>query len=81
MVLGFDFSLGFFTILCASEGSRSFMGGSDVLHCVQVPLTGTTVAPFGAHWSVVGLYIGSSLCTLFVVMGTPLMLYCNGPTP
>ena len=38
------FLLGFFTILCASEGSRSFMGGSDVVHCVRVSLTGTTVA-------------------------------------
>ena len=45
MVSGFYFSLGFFTILCAFEGSRSFMGGSDVVHCVRVSLTGTTVAP------------------------------------
>ena len=37
MVLGFYFSLRFFTILCASEGSRSFMGGSDVVHvCLGV---------------------------------------------
>ena len=45
--------LGFFTILCASEGSRSFMGGSDVVHCVRLSLTGTTVAASWAHWSVV----------------------------
>ena len=32
MVSGFYFSLGFFTILCASEGSRSFMGG--VMLCI-----------------------------------------------
>ena len=38
------FLLGFFTILCASEGSRSCRGGSDVVHCVRVSLTGTTVA-------------------------------------
>ena len=46
-------SLGFFTILCASEGSRSFMGGSDVVHCVRLSLTGTTVAASWSHWSVV----------------------------
>ena len=45
--------LGFFTILCASEGSRSFMGGSDVVHCVRLSLTGTTVAASWVHWSVV----------------------------
>ena len=44
MVSEFYFSLGFFTILCASEGSRSFMGGSDVVHCVRVSLTGKPVA-------------------------------------
>ena len=44
MVSGLDFSLGFFTILCASEASRSFMGGSDVVHCVRVSFTGTTMA-------------------------------------
>ena len=45
MVSEFNFFLlGFFTILCASEGNRSFMGGSDVVHCVRVSLTGTTVA-------------------------------------
>ena len=53
MVSGFEFALGFFTILCASEGSRSFMGGSDVVHCVRVSLTGTTVAMSWAHWSLV----------------------------
>ena len=59
------------TILCAFEDSRSFMGGSDVVHCVWVSLTGATVAPFWAHWSVVwiGLNILNSLCKLFVEMG------------
>ena len=38
------FLLGFFTILCAPKGSRSFMRGSDVVHCVRVSLTGTTMA-------------------------------------
>ena len=54
MVSGFYFSLGFFTILYASEGSRSFMGESDVVHCVRVSLTGTIVALSWAHWSLVG---------------------------
>ena len=43
-----------FTILCAFEDSRSFIGGSDFAHCIQVSLTGTTVEPFWVHWSVVG---------------------------
>ena len=34
------------------------MGGSDVAHCVQVPLTGTTMAEFWAGGSLVGI----SLC-------------------
>ena len=33
-----------FTILSASADSSSFMGGSDVVHCVRVPLTSTIVA-------------------------------------
>ena len=45
MVSGFDFSPGFLTILCVSECSCSFMGGSDVVHCVRVSLTGTAMAP------------------------------------
>ena len=51
---GILFSQGFFTIPCASEGSRSFMRGSDVVYCVWVSLTGTIVAPSWAHWSLVG---------------------------
>ena len=76
MVSGFHFSLGFFTILCASESSRSFMGGSDVVHCVRVSLTGTTVALSLAHWSLVwGLVctINLQFVTLSVGMG-PLKL-------
>ena len=46
MVLGFYFSGDILTILSASENSRSLMGGSDVVHCVRVLLTGTTVAEF-----------------------------------
>ena len=49
MVSGFYFSLGLFTILCVSESGRSFMGGTDVVHCVRGPLTGTTVATSRAH--------------------------------
>ena len=44
MVSGFYFLGDSLTILSTSEDSRSFMGGSDVVHCVRVPLTGTTVA-------------------------------------
>ena len=51
---GILFSLGFFSILCASEGSHSFIGGSDVVHCAQVSLTGTIVALSWSHWNVVG---------------------------
>ena len=43
IVSGFYFWDSFATI-CASEDSRSLMGGSDVVHCVQVPLAGTTGA-------------------------------------
>ena len=32
-------------------------------------------------WFGIGLDIGTSLCTLFVAMGAPLKLLCNGPTP
>ena len=55
MVSGFHFSRGLFTILSASEDSRSLMGGSDVVHCVQVPLTGTMMAAFATYGSVVGI--------------------------
>ena len=65
------FSLGFFTILCAFEDNRSFMGGSDVVHCVRMSLTGTTIVPFWAHWSMVGigLYNYTLFVTLLVGMG------------
>ena len=55
MVSGFHFSGDLFTILSASEDSRSVMGGSDVVHCVRVPLTGTTMAAFATYGSVVGI--------------------------
>ena len=53
------------------------------MHCVRVPLTGTTVAVFAAYESVVGivfltLYL---LCVQYCgLLGAPLPLYCNGPT-
>ena len=46
MVLGFYSSVDLLTILFASEDSRSLMGGSDVVHCVRVPLIGTMLAEF-----------------------------------
>ena len=55
MVSGFHFSGESFIILSASEDSRSLMGGSDVVHCVWVPLTGTTMAAFATYGSVVGI--------------------------
>ena len=45
------------TILSVSEDSRSFMGGNDVVHYVQVPLTGTTMAVFAAYGSVVAIVL------------------------
>ena len=38
-----------FTILSASEDSRFLMGENDVVHCVQVSLTGTTMPLFWVH--------------------------------
>ena len=58
MVSGFYFLGNLLTILFAFEDNHSFMGGSDVVHCVRVPLTGTTVAEFWACGSSVGI----SLC-------------------
>ena len=55
MVSGFHFSRDSFTILSASEDNRSLMGGSDVVHCVRVPLTGTAMAAFATYGSVVGI--------------------------
>ena len=72
MVSGFYFSLGSFTILCASEGSRSFMGGSDVVHCVRVSLTGTTYGTIlGALESSLGIGLDKHLhlVTFYVGMG------------
>ena len=55
MVSGFHFSGDLFAILFASEDSRSLMGGSNVVHCVRAPLTGTTMAAFATYGSVVGI--------------------------
>ena len=79
-----DFIFGdLLTILSVSEDSRSFMGGSDVVHCVRVPSIGTTVAEFWACGSLVGI----GLCTItyyvyyIVDIGAPSLLLCDGPTP
>ena len=57
MVSGFYFLGDLLTILSASEDSRSLMGGSDVVHFVRVPLTGTTMAAFATYGSVVGIVL------------------------
>ena len=46
------------------------MGGSDVVHCVWVSLTGATMATSRriGVWFGIGLNIFNSLCTLFVEM-------------
>ena len=83
MVLGFHFSRDSFTILSASEDSRSLMGGSDVVHCARVPLIGTTVAKFWARGSLVGIVfcILYLLCVQYCgLLGAPRSLHCNGPT-
>ena len=83
IVSGF-YSVGdLFTILSVSKNRRSFMEGSDVVHCVQVPLSGTTVAKFWACGSLIGI----RLCAFFLLcvqycglLGAPLSLLYNGPT-
>ena len=63
MVSGFYFLGDSLTILSASEDSRSFMGGSDVVHCVRVPLNVTTMAVFVAYGTVVGIVF----CILYLL--------------
>ena len=55
LVSGFYFLRNLLTTLSVSEESRSRMGGSDVVHCVRVPLTGTTVAESWACGNLVGI--------------------------
>ena len=59
------------------------MGGSNVVHCVRVPLTGTTMAPFWMHLSVVWDWLDTvlSLYKLFVEMGPIYYCYVMGPRP
>ena len=57
MVSGFHFWGDSFTILFAFEDSRSLMGGSGVVHCVRVPLTGTTMAAFATYGSMVRIVL------------------------
>ena len=63
MVSGFHFSGDLFAILSASEDSRSLMGGSDVVHCVRVPLTGTTD---GRRSGRMGVWLGL-FCDIFLL--------------
>ena len=56
LVSGLYFLGDLLTILSAFEDSRSFMGGSDVVHCVRVPLTGTTMAAFSRMGMWLGLF-------------------------
>ena len=54
---------------------------SNVVHCVRVLLTGTIVAPFWAHLSVVWDWCGHYTLTLCIIRGNgaPPLLLCNGP--
>ena len=40
---------------------------SYVVHCVRASLTGTTVAPFWAHWSAVGDWCGHWKLILYII--------------
>ena len=54
-----------------------------VVHCVRVPLTGTTMAVFAAYGSVVGTVLSTLylLCVQYCrLFGGPLLLFFNGPT-
>ena len=53
IVSGFHFLGIYLPFFLRLEDSCSLMGGSDVVHCVQVPLTGTMMAAFAAYGSVV----------------------------
>ena len=75
-VSGFYSSGDLLTILSASEDSRSLMGGSDVVHCVRVLLTGTTVAEF---CGVCGSLVGIGLCTIYLLLCT-ILWTIGGPS-
>ena len=54
-----------------------------VVHCVQVPLTGTTVAEFWGVWEFGWdwfMYSYLLLCTILWTIGGPSIIVCNGPT-
>ena len=74
--LGILFSGDLFTILSASEDSRSFMGGSDIVHCVWVPSIGTIVVAFWEYESLVGIHLLTIylLCTILWTIGGPSIL-------
>ena len=61
MVSGFNIffcwdSLPFFVRL---RTAAPLWGGSDVVRCVRVSLTGTTMAMSSVHWSLVGDWFGT----------------------
>ena len=66
-----------------SSGYHSSYIPLDVVYCIWVSLTGTTVAPFWAHLSAVWDWFGHCTLTLYIIRanGAPLMLLCNGATP
>ena len=76
LVSGFYFLWDLLTILSVSEDGRSFMGGSDVVHCVRVLLTSTTVAKFWAFGSLVriGFCTFSYFVYNIVDMGGPYII-------
>ena len=72
----------FFTIVSMSEDNCFLMGGSDVVHCVQVSLNGTTVAAFGRMRISLGLFC--TLHSLYAILWTLGALYdclVMGPRP
>ena len=74
--LGILLSRDLFTILSVFEDSLSFIGWSDVVHCVRVPLTSTTMAVFWVCGILVGIHLLTMylLCTILWTIGGPSIL-------
>ena len=74
MVSGFYFLRNSLPFLVRLRAATPLWGGSDVVHCVRVPLTGTTVALSWAHWSLVGGLVCTLplLCDIIRGNGAPL---------
>ena len=66
-----------------SRGRLHPLAGPPIVHCARVSLTSTIVAPFWAHWSLVGDWFVQlhSLCDIIRGNGAPLMLFVMGPHP